>query len=340
MVRKLKFNRLWIRVFTLTCMAGVMQSVMAQNPTFRQLYSQRHLTNPALIGTGQINNIQTARISSGTKAQWFALGKRLFTQSVSIDSRIGETNAAYQVGALASDYLSGSENRSKYSHFSTNAGYAYDIKLKTQHHLKLGLSLQFSSFTFGSEQFLWEDQINAANTGFIKPTEEPISTLTKNVFHASAGAMYYSDKVFFGVSAMNINQPDISFFEEGSQTLPMNIFVQAGWKAATSKSGFEFIPSIMYQIQGNMHSRSLMLNGRKNNFRMGAGLQNTENLDQQAFSFNYYFGARYGIYYVGYSNDWNFSVKNSALPLTHEFSLIIFPYQTKGESRPNPFPEY
>ena len=334
----LKWRR--FRVLILIITLGISHSGIAQNPTFRQLYSQRHLTNPSLIGTGQINNTQTARISSGTKAQWFALGKRLFTQSLSIDSRINKTSASYQFGAIASDYLSGSENRSKYSHFSMNAGYAYDLKLKAQHHLRLGLSLQYSSFTFGSDQFLWEDQINAANTGFVKPTEETLTQLTKNVFHASTGVLYYSDKIFLGVSAMNINQPDISFFNEGIQSLPMNFFIQAGWKISNSTNGFDFIPSVMYQIQGETHSRSMMLNGRKDNFRMGAGIQNTETLNQQAFSFNYYFGARYGIYYVGYSNDWNFSVKNSALPLTHEFSLIIFPYQLQGEAQPNPFPEY
>lgn len=312
----------------------------AQNPVYRQAYGQRHLTNPALIGTGQINNQATARISSGTKAQWFALGKRLFTQSVSIDSKIGESNAAFQFGAFATDYLSGSENRSKYSHFSINSGYAYDLKLGNDWYLSAGLSLQFSSFTFGKDQFFWEDQINAANTGFVKPTQEPTSLLTKNVFHASAGGMLYGKNGFLGVSVMNINQPDISFFEEGGQNIPMNISIQAGWKVFTSPSDFEIIPSAMYQIQSDLQSRSIMLNGRKNNFRMGLGVQNTQQLNQQAFSLNYYFGGRYDIYYVGYSNDWNFSVNNAALPLTHEFTVLIFPYSTKGEKRPNPFPEY
>ena len=39
-----------------------------QNPIFRQMYTQRYLTNPALVGNGSIEGIGIGRISSGIKA--------------------------------------------------------------------------------------------------------------------------------------------------------------------------------------------------------------------------------------------------------------------------------
>jgi type IX secretion system PorP/SprF family membrane protein len=324
--------------FLLTCQGQY--GVSAQNLQFRQAFAHRTLLNPALIGTGQLNDEQSARISSGTKGQWLGLGKRLFAQSIAMDAPISNTNAAYSAGVYTTDLISGSEGRSRYSHISAHLGYAYEVKIRKDLYLKGGINTQFSSFNFGAEQFFWEDQINASNTGFLIPTQEPNSQITKNVFHASAGLLLYGSKGYFGVAALNVNQPDISFFEEGGQNIPLNINIHAGYEIFESESGTKIIPSAAYSILPEAQSRSLMINGVRDNFRMGLGLQNTEAYSAQSYSVNYYFGARYDKYYIGYANDWNMSVKNSSIPLTHEISIIIFPYSTEVAKRPNPFPEY
>jgi type IX secretion system PorP/SprF family membrane protein len=311
----------------------------AQNVQFRQSFAQRVFSNPALIGTGLINDEQTMRISSGTRAQWLGLGKRLFSQSLAFDAPIKETNASFSAGVFTTDFLSGSQGKSKYSHWSGHLGYAYDLKINKNLFLKTGLNVQFSSLNFGIERFNWEDQINATNTGFLLPTQEPVSQLTKNVIHASAGFVLYGSKGFLGVSAFNINQPDISFFEEGNQKLPLNISIMAGYEILESASGTKIVPSLNYHITPQTQIRAVTANILKDNFRMGVGFQNTEALNRQAYAFNYYFGARYDRYYIGYSNDWQLSIANSGLPLTHEISILIFPTLGTPAKRPNPFPE-
>lgn len=315
-------------------------ALRAQNLQFRQSFAQRTLLNPALIGTGQLNEEQSARISSGTKGQWLGLGKRLFAQSIAIDAPISNTNAAFSAGVYTTDLISGSEKRSRYSHISAHVGYAYDLKISKKLYLKGGINTQFSSFNFGAEQFFWEDQINASNTGFLIPTQEPNAQITKNIFHASAGLLLYGKKGYLGLAALNVNQPDISFFEEGGQNIPLHINIHAGYDIFESESGTKIIPSVAYSILPEAQSRSLMINGIRDNFRMGLGVQNTDAYSSQSYSVNYYFGARYDKYYIGYANDWNLSVKNSSIPLTHEISIIIFPYSTNVVKRPNPFPEY
>lgn len=315
-------------------------ALRAQNLQFRQSFAQRTLLNPALIGTGQLNDEQSARISSGTKGQWLGLGKRLFAQSIALDAPISNTNAAYSAGVYTTDLISGSDGRSRYSHISAHLGYAYELKISNDLYLKGGINTQFSSFNFGAEQFFWEDQINAANTGFLTPTQEPNAQIIKNVFHASAGLLLYGKKGYLGLAALNINQPDISFFEEGGQNIPLHINIHAGYEIYESESGTKITPSVAYSILPELQSRSMMINVLRDNFRMGLGLQNTEAYRLQSFSLNYYFGARYDKYYIGYANDWNLSVKNSSIPLTHEISIVIFPFNTKVSKRPNPFPEY
>jgi type IX secretion system PorP/SprF family membrane protein len=321
-------------------------NLQAQNPQFRQLYAQRHLTNPALVGLGSVNSEAASRITSGTKAQWLGISNRLYTQTLSFDSPVKKNNTSWGVSAFTTDLNSGADKMSKYSHFSASLTYAYDIKINA-YQLKLGLTTQFSSFSFGKDQFLWEDQINQANTGFVNPTSEPLNKITRNAVHVSAGALFYGKKGFLGFSAYNINQPDISFYGDGVQNLPLNLSIQGGTKIYTSPTGTEIIPSFNYLIQQqtvlgkqeSVHSRSIMFNAKRSNFRLGLGAQNTQAFDRQAWSINYYFGARYDKYYFAYSNDWNVSLKNTGVPVTHEFSLIIFPYTTGPNRKYNPFPE-
>lgn len=311
-----------------------------QFPTFRQQFAQRSLLNPALIGTSQVNQQDAVRIGSGTKAQWLGISSRLATQNLAFDMPISNTNMAWGINLYATDLYSGSENQSKYSHFSASAQYAYSIPIKKSR-LRAGLSLQYSSFSFGKDRFLWEDQINASNTGFVLPTQEPLNKLTRNVFHASAGIMYFNTRGFIGVSAYNINEPKIGFYDENSQTIPLRYSAVAGFRITSSDANTVLIPSVNYAFQDGLHSTSFMLNTQFTNFRAGAGVQQARNYAQTAWSVNYYFGARYDRYYVGYSNDWNLSMQGQGIPVTHEFSLLIFPKIYSGRSKnPNPFPEF
>jgi type IX secretion system PorP/SprF family membrane protein len=318
---------------------GAFITAKAQFPTFRQQFAQRSLLNPALIGTSQINQQDAIRVGSGTKAQWLGISSRLATQNLAFDMPVNNTNMAWGINLYATDLYSGSENQSKYSHFSASAHYAYSIPIKKSR-LRAGLSLQYSSFTFGKDRFLWEDQINASNTGFVLPTQEPLNKLTRNVFHASAGLIYYSKKGFIGVSAFNINQPNIGFYDEASQKIPLRYSAIAGYRVTSDDAHTSLTPSVNYTYQDGLHSTSLMFNTSFNNFRVGAGTQHARNYMQNAWSVNYYFGARYDRYYIGYSNDWNITMQGQGIPVTHEFSLLIFPKVYNRSKHPNPFPEF
>ncbi len=313
--------------------------LFGQFPTFRQQFAQRSLLNPALIGTSQINQQDAMRVGTGTKAQWLGLSSRLATQNLAFDMPVNNTNMAWGANLYATDLYSGSENQSKYSHFSASAHYAYFIPIKKSQ-LRGGISLQYSSFSFGKDRFLWEDQINASNTGFVLPTQEPLNKLTRNVLHVSAGLAFVSPRGFLGFSAFNINQPNIGFYDESTQRIPLRFSGIAGYRLTSQNASTTITPTINYYYQDGLHSTSLMFNALFDNFRMGAGTQYAQNNLQNAWSVNYYFGVRYDRYYIGYSNDWNISMQGQGIPLTHEMSILIFPKWFGRSKSPNPFPEY
>jgi len=331
-------NRL--KAFTLLNVVFITAFTNAQNPIFRQSYSHRILTNPALIGTGHIDFGEAARIVSGTKAQWLGLNKkRMYTQNISVDMPAGSTNTSWGFSAFTTDLNSGNSDQSKYSHFSGMLAYAYNIRLRKTR-LKLGMTAQFSSFTFGKEQFFWDDQINESMSGFVKPTAEPLAQITKNVFHASAGAVFYAEKGFLGVSAFNLNEPDISFYEGTNQKIPLKFHVIGGLNFKKEFDNYAIIPTASYTHQSDVQSISLMVNVNYLNFRVGAGAQNTIAYQGKAWALNHYFGARFKNYFVSYCTDWNLSINNASVPVTHEITLMVLPALKMRKRNPDPFPEF
>jgi len=312
--------------------------LVGQNPIFRQMYTQRYLTNPALIGNGSIDGDGIGRISSGIKAQWMSLESRLYTQSLSYDAPIRANNSSWGIGAFMTDLYSGSIEQSKYSHFSGTLTYAYNIPLKKMN-IKFGLSAQFSSITFGRNNFLWEDQINESMTGFLKPTQEPLSQLTKNVVHASAGALLYGKKGFLGLAVHNVNEPNISFFSNQNQTIQRKFLVHGGLVLDKLFNHAVLIPNFAYSKQGNVQSALFSTNVKLDNLQLGMGTQYVEAYRNKAWSITNYLGYRYDKYFIGYSTDWNLSFNFGSIPIIHEFSVIILLNKKEKKRITNPFPE-
>ncbi len=312
--------------------------LIGQNPIFRQMYTQRYLSNPAMVGNGSIDGIGIGRISSGIKAQWMSLESRLYTQSLSYDAPIKANNSSWGIGAFMTDLNSGSIEQSKYSHFSGTLSYAYNIPLKKMN-LKFGLSAQFSSITFGKNNFLWEDQINESMTGFVKPTQEPISQLTKNVVHASAGALIYGKKGFFGLAVHNVNEPNISFFSDQNQTIQRKFLVHGGLVFDKIFNHAVLTPNFAYSKQGNVQSALFSTNLKLDNLQLGLGTQYVSAYGNSAWSVTNYFGYRYDKYFIGYSTDWNLSFNYGSIPIIHEFSVLILLNKKEKKAIPNPFPE-
>ena len=312
--------------------------LIGQNPIFRQMYTQRYLSNPAMVGNGSIDGIGIGRISSGIKAQWMSLESRLYTQSLSYDAPIKANNSSWGIGAFMTDLNSGSIEQSKYSHFSGTLSYAYNIPLKKMN-LKFGLSAQFSSITFGKNNFLWEDQINESMTGFLKPTQEPISQLTKNVVHASAGALIYGKKGFFGLAVHNVNEPNISFFSNQNQTIERKFLVHGGLVFDKIFNHAVLTPNFAFSKQGNVQSALFSTNLKLDNLQLGLGTQYVSAYGNSAWSVTNYFGYRYDKYFIGYSTDWNLSFNYGSIPIIHEFSVLILLNKKEKKAIPNPFPE-
>ena len=300
----------------------VMQGALfAQIPTFRQQYTQRINSNPAMVGMGVYDGKQMGRLAMTTRAQWLSLEGRLLTQSAGYDSRIKNTMASWAAGVAATDLYSGMAGNAKYSHFIGSAAYAYEIpgrKLSA----RFGIITQFSNYSFGTGRYTWEDQVDPNFTGFVLPTQEPSSTMVRKAFHVGAGTLLYNNNFFLGLSVYNLNQPDISIFPGSESKLLTKFQMQTGVVLDKLIENVIITPHVLVLQQESLNSTTINTLFKLNNLQLSLGVQRTQWLTKKNVSMTNYLGYQYGKINLGYSLDWNLTYSNGGIPLTHEISLI------------------
>lgn len=296
--------------------------VYAQNPQFKQLYSHRAYINPAMIGLGNYDQIQANRISSGVKAKWVGVNRRLNTTYIAGDVNINNTTS-FGINVDATDFLSSDKGGREYSFNHFHAAATYSYLLKTDNiNWKFGLAIDVSNFSFGSADFIWGDQINEDMTAFINPTQEPLDNLSHTKIHAAAGALALGKKWFAGFSVFNINQPNISFYDQNPQPLFRKFMVHGGYRFKRSYSNLIFTPTLFYAHQNSTNQYAIDANFQQGNILYGVGARQMNFNNSSSNSLHTFFQVRKSRWVVGYDVDFNLSLNNSSLPLTHEFTLV------------------
>ncbi len=306
-----------------TLLTTTLGGIRAQIPTFRQQYTQRINANPAMIGMGVYNGGQMGRVAMTTRAQWLSQEGRLLTQSAGYDSRIKNTMASWAGGITATDLYSGMAGSAKYSHFIGSAAYAYEIPGRKVS-ARFGLITQFSSYSFGTGKYTWEDQVDQNFTGFILPTQEPNATLVRNAFHVGAGAMVYNNKFFSGLSVYNLNQPDIAIIAGSESKLLTKYQLVTGYVIDKLLDNITITPHVLVMQQEGLNSTTINTLFTVNNLQFSTGVQRTQWFNKRNVSMTNYVGYHYGKVNLGYSLDWNLTYSTGAIPMTHEISVVWF----------------
>jgi type IX secretion system PorP/SprF family membrane protein len=295
--------------------------LFSQNPTFRQQYTQRILSNPAMIGLGQYEGLSHARIALTTRAQWLSQEGRLLTQSAFYDNKIKSSRANWAAGVTATDLYSGVAGNARYSHFIGSAAYAYTIPGKILS-ARFGLVTQLSNYSFGTGRYTWEDQVDQNFTGFVNPTQEPNSTLTRRAFHVGAGGLFYNHNFFAGLSVYNINQPDVSLIPGNEIKLLKKYQLIAGYNLENVWNNTSVMPHLLILKQQNLQCVAANILIKVNNIQLGTGFQKSQSNQLKNYSLTNYLGLQFGKANIGYSLDWNLTYSTGTLPLTHEFSVL------------------
>lgn len=289
----------------------------SQDPQFTQFYASPLYLAPSFAGS-----TKGKRIVSNYRNQWPALQKAFVTYSFSYDHYLHTVNSG--IGAIFLREQAGNGNLS-----TTNIGltYSYHIKLNHKWRAIPGLKvlytqsgLDFQNLTFG-DQLISGQNTTSENAGAYRDHVKDVD--------ASASALFYSSKLWMGLTVDHLLRPNESL--SGQESLvPMRFSLFGGMKIPINskynrRNRESLSPALHFMKQGKNTQMSMGLYWHYNPFMLGLwyrGIPLVKNIpsnDAVALLVGYQIDQ----FTVGYSYDVTVSNLAGLTQGAHEISLTF-----------------
>ncbi len=225
---------------------------ISQDPIFTQFNIIPIQINPAFVG-----NSYAPVLSLNTRLQWPSFGNAYRTIGFSADRFFESHN--FGLGTIVSLDDSGD---GIYKQFKIDVITSYRLRIKDGRFLKMGLGIGIGRNILNWERLIFGDQIDDTyghelpNGNKIDSEEDVPGNLSVNYLDLSAGLLYYSKQIYFGVGVKHVNSPSVYYYDDNysvNQGLPVRFSVIFGGEKDlsdfTSNLDFFYSPSVLYVNQ-------------------------------------------------------------------------------------------
>jgi type IX secretion system PorP/SprF family membrane protein len=192
----------------------------AQDPQFTQFYSVPTYLSPAFAGTAQ-----QSRLGMVYRDQWPAVPGSFITANVSYDQYVRNINSGFGVQVMHDRAGSGALRSS-----TITGQYAYEIELKRKTFIRPALELSYSMRDIDMSKLVFGDQLarGGGNIGsFETYNGEPV-----RYFDAGFGMLFFTEKLWLGMSAQHLNEPNQSL-QDGESIVPRKFGIHGGYRLKT-----------------------------------------------------------------------------------------------------------
>lgn len=295
----------------------------AQDLQYTQFYANPLYHNPAFAGSNL-----TTRTFINYRNQWPSLGGGFRSFSVSADHYLKKAESG--IGFLVFRDRAG---EAPLRTSGLQAMFAKRVKLGSKFRMQGGVQLGLVQREANFFEYSFGDMI--ATEGMQRPTREILAGNPTQMFYpmVSSGVLFYSQKVWLGISAHNINRPSINFFQDQDR-LPMRWTAVAGWRIDIDNKTFlergaisrSVVPALMLRQQGTFQQLDLGGYVNLNPLVLGVWYRGVASSLGSSFTgrdaVNFLFGLKQDNLSLGYSYDVNLSGLVPFLDGSHELSLI------------------
>ncbi|MCB0795576.1 MAG: type IX secretion system membrane protein PorP/SprF [Flavobacteriales bacterium] len=192
--------------------------ICAQDAQVSQFYALPTYLNPAFVGT----SLQT-RFALGFRDQWPSIPGAFVTYNAAFDHYMSNLNSG--VGVLLTHDRAGS-GALRYTQVA--AQYAYEIELKRKVFIRPALQVGMVQHAVDLSRLTFGDQL--ARGGDIA-TYEHVDGLNTKYGDVAAGALYFTPKMWLGISAHHLNAPNQSLLLNESR-VPLRLGMHGGYRFA------------------------------------------------------------------------------------------------------------
>lgn len=298
-------------------------SVIAQDPIFSQYYNAPLQINPAFAG-----NTFAPTIHINSRIEWPSIEFAYKTHSLSVDRFFHDYN--FGAGVLVTMDDSGN---GIYKRFRLEGISSYRLKIDNQKFIKMGLGIAYGQNSLDWNKLVFGDMIDPVNgyqlpDGTSLPTDEiRPDNLTINYVDLSAGILFYSKELFFGIGIKHANTPVNYYFDKENNVnrgLPVRFTAQIGGEVEISSNNIYnkrfYSPNILFVNQSGINQ--LVFNNYIDLGSIFAGVgyrYNFVNSDAVLFSV----GVSKQLLKISYSFDYTISQLSIGSGGSHELGISV-----------------
>lgn len=223
----------------------------AQDTQYSQFYSNPLYLNPAFAGTGS-----NTRVAFNHRTLWPNLPEAFASYSASIDYHAEPINSGF--GLLV---YTDKEGTASLSNTVTSLIYSYDINIEKHTVIRPAVQFGYLFRNIDQSKLIFSDQIEFGLDGVpsIDPNINAIGT--QNYWDFGLGVLVYNSNHWFGMSAVHLNRPNITFLNNGQDRLAIRYTLHAGGRYQIGHSVFRergsipatIAPNMVYKKQGQFH---------------------------------------------------------------------------------------
>lgn len=231
----------------LICLASSL-SALAQDVSFSQFYTNPLYLNPAFAGS-----VGVPRFTLQYRNQWHSFNNAYSTYSAAFDSPIEKLR-----GGLGINFINDAQGNGALHSFIVNAAYSVHLQLNEQFRFNGGIQVGYNQNSLKAYDLIFSDNLDPiyGNHG-ISAELESLSDVNYSFVDFSTGVLVYSKKLFFGVAAHHLNEPNQSVSDEqnGDSKLYRKYTAHIGARLPVYLHGhnrkkFDISPQLIMQSQG------------------------------------------------------------------------------------------
>jgi type IX secretion system PorP/SprF family membrane protein len=249
-----------LKIISILFMLALYTNVKAQDPIFTQYFMVPESLNPGFTGF-----LETTTAGVLHRTQWPDLNFRVDTDYGYVNSWWENMNSGIGISVL-----SHREKYTSYNFTQLNLSYAYRVQISDDWYFRPAIEIGFGNKSYGFQNIILEDQINIG-AGTINPVSiDPILLNSKvNFFDISAGMLINNENSWFGASLKHLNQPNISFTENGNTPLDMFFSANAGYEFRLA----DYLDVLIFPYETKvLLTANYMTQGEYNRLDIGAGM--------------------------------------------------------------------
>ena len=302
-------------LFLLIAAFGVCR-VSAQDLEFSQFYNAPLYSNPALSGFNG-----GPRFVLNYRNEWPSLPDAFVSFAASYDQFFNSINSAIGVIAVSDQQADDIINNNMFA-----AIFNYRIGIADNIHFNVAFQGGVRQSSLATSRLVFGDMIDPTTGTINSGTAEQLPpSNSKLIFDMSAGGLLFSKHAFIGLSVKHLTQPNVSFYDNLTQPLPMRFAVNGGYE-------FDFTPP--YSDETNAYITPDVLYVNQASFtQLNVGVQGGYGVLSGGLAYRYDFtnpdafivlaGVQIGALKLTYSYDITVSDLKGQTGGSHEVSLIL-----------------